>query len=180
MSTMARIFAIAASGFFAVASFQPAQAETTDAYSFTPERHCLFLVEGISSGEEESRILSYECHTDKDSARQAQQASSGTHLMTWYSGQNFQGSSYRIQGTSGPCDRSGYGFSNVGSVWNNRISSFKTYNRCNSVSGYDGFNYARDIYVCVACGSSSGYSEPYVGNVANNRISSLKMWNNWH
>ncbi|MFH8407453.1 hypothetical protein ACH4FX_22065 [Streptomyces sp. NPDC018019] len=98
-------------------------------------------------------------------------AARSTLLMTWYADINYGGASTQIRGNAGPCDSQGYGFAYVGDAWNDRISSFRTFNGCNTQEGYDHRNYGDTIYYCGKCGDDGSF-EPWVGAQANDRISS--------
>ncbi|QUX29365.1 hypothetical protein KGD83_01835 [Nocardiopsis akebiae] len=143
----------------------PAQATVDD-------EHCVLVLDELRHGQEESAVLSYACFPDARSRDRSHQAAADTLLMTWYDLPDFAGGSTQVRGDFGGCDGEGYGIAYVGDDWNDRVSSFRTFNGCNTVSGYHHANYGADAYYCGKCGDS-GFSESYVGSGADNAISSF-------
>jgi hypothetical protein len=132
---------------------------------------CQILLAKIRPGERTSRVLSHRCVTGEQSL--AAPAGS-TQLMTWWEDANFQGDSTKIYGDSGPCDADGYGISWVGIFWNDRISSFETWNNCNYTSAFWDRDYGHP------CQNYTDYEVSYVGDNMNDNISSFFIANGRH
>ncbi|ASU60951.1 hypothetical protein [Nocardiopsis dassonvillei] len=92
--------------------------------------------------------------------------------MTWYDLPDFAGGSTQVRWDFDGCDGEGCGIAYVGDDWNDRVSSFRTFNGCNTVSGYHHANYGADAHYCGKC-DDSGFNESYVGSGADNTISSF-------
>lgn len=165
MSTALRTVTATASAALCLLSVSaPAQASVED-------EHCVLVLDAPQPGREEPAAPSHTCFPDAESRDRSPQAAADTLLMTWYDLPDFAGASTQVRGRSGGCDREGYGIAYVGDDWNDRISSFRTFNGCNTVSGYHHANYGADAYYCGKCGDS-GFNASYVGSGADNRISS--------
>ena len=100
---------------------------------------------------------------------------SGTLLMTWYADANYGGANTQIVQYSGPCDSTGYGIRYVGDSWNDKISSFKTFNNCNTVTAYTNSNYGGTAKTWSNPGAS-GVNVPWVGTDMNDKISSFRVY----
>lgn len=139
--------------------------------------YCSIVLDKIQPGQTQSRVLSYTC-AESEVARDSLTASTTVLLMTWYKDANFSGSSTTINGCCGPCDAAGYGIQNVGSSWNDVISSFKSFNNCNRVRGYADINYGgtgatwQDL---SGIGVTPALSVSFVGSTMNDRISSFLL-----
>lgn len=133
-------------------------------------RNCVIVLDELQPGQTTSRVLSHTCTTGAASAKVQPASIQSTLLMTWYADANEGGASTQIRGSSGGCDASGYGFAYVGDDWNDRISSYRLFGTCNSISGYDNSNYGSQIYYCGIC---TGDNIPWS---ANDRISSMWVW----
>lgn len=140
--------------------------------------HCTILLEKIHPGHTESRVLSYECAETQVEA-DALPAAASTLLMTWYKDIRFGGDSVPIRGVDGPCDASGYGFSDINADgWNDSISSFKGWNRCNRAVAYDHKNYgdpAQNYAQRPGANGEALYID-WVGAALNDKISSIRTW----
>ncbi|MCS0635049.1 hypothetical protein NX801_05130 [Streptomyces sp. LP05-1] len=168
-SARSRFTAVLASAAFLLPT---ATAQAAQSAPAAPARHCVVVLDQLRPGESASRVLSRDCATGTEAPAPTGRAAAATLLMTWYADIDYGGDSTQIRGSYGGCNAEGYGFAYVGDAWNDRISSFKTFNSCDTVSGYDHANYGLDVYYCGRCGSGGTFSEPYVGNNANDRISS--------
>jgi hypothetical protein len=151
------------------------------------EPRCVLFLESLKPDQQQSKIVSIKCAPEGETLHAA---ASGTLLMTWYEDANFGGWSTQIRGNDGPCDSAGYGIPNLANdfivggplqepfpgFWNDRISSFKAWNRCTTVDAYSDSNWG---------GNQRRWSDPnsfgiavnYVGDVLNDQISSF--WIRW-
>lgn len=124
-------------------------------------RHCVITLRGDDSP-----------LTRCGAAARTRAARSGTLLMTWYADSGFTGDSTDIRDGAGLCDAAGYGISDIGAFlgpgWNNAISSFRTFNNCAVIQGFDGSAYGGDNHTWLG-------DQKYVGDEWNDRISSLLM-----
>ena len=64
-----------------------------------------------------------------------------TLLMTWHEAAVSGGASTAVMGSGGPCDVSGYGFAYVGDRWNDRIRSYRVFNKCTYSASWDHANW---------------------------------------
>ena len=64
-----------------------------------------------------------------------------TLLMVWYEGFNYGGASTKIYGAGGQCDTGGYGIAWVGHPWNDRIRSYKWFNKCIYSAAWEHINW---------------------------------------
>ncbi|MDR7275998.1 hypothetical protein [Catenuloplanes atrovinosus] len=138
----------------------------------TGEEHCVVVLDKLRPGETTSRVVSRQCADTPEAARQKHQeayagAAAATLLLTLYADINYGGASTVLEGNAGACDTAGYGFRDLGS-WRNRISSFKRFNWCQRVQGFDLVNYGGAAY------GPWTTDTPWVGSAANDRIDSLQ------
>jgi hypothetical protein len=105
-------------------------------------QNCQVLLGKAKSAAEGSPIISMECARDGE---HLVAPASSTLLAIAFEGYNFGGGSLRINGSDGPCDRAGYGFRNVGQIynpgtnpgyWNDRIRSWRVFNQCDYSSAF--------------------------------------------
>ncbi|HET8843015.1 MAG TPA: hypothetical protein VFN35_16245 [Ktedonobacteraceae bacterium] len=135
------------------------------------EQHCEILLAKLLPGETTSRVLSQHC-----AAREQDLAPlSGTLIMTWYNDANYLGSSTSVR-VSDACDSLGWGISDVG-TWT-KISSFKTWNLCNTVAAFTNTNYGGTE--CGFWSSPGSFSNPalqvsYVGSACNDKMRSFLL-----
>ncbi|MCG3040032.1 hypothetical protein L7D48_05525 [Streptomyces sp. S1A] len=134
-------------------------------------KQCIIVLEPLEPGQTDSEVETRTCSTGADFAAKSDIAAQSTLLMTWYANSNYGGVSTQIRGKAGPCDSSGYGFRCVGDAWNDRISSFRTFNYCNAVEEYRHANYGGIMFYLSNPGSS-GLSESYLGS-GSNQVSSF-------
>jgi hypothetical protein len=111
-------------------------------------QHCVIVAAPLEPGQTVSRVLSHVCADTPASAQRLSESANprlaSTLLLVLYENIRYNtdsaGASTQLRGSAGPCDTEGYGFGNLGS-WGNRISSFKRFNWCQRVAGYDYINY---------------------------------------
>ncbi len=138
---------------------------TQTAHAAPPATHCLIVLDRLHPGEQSSRVLSRHCVQ----ANQPLVAPAGsTHLMRWWADAGYRGDFTDVDGSSGPCDSTGYGFNYVGDGWNDRISSFQVFNNCTFTRAYSDADYGG---VCQAYSGDTSY----VGYALNDAISSLRI-----
>lgn len=103
-------------------------------------------------------------------AAETRAARSGTLLTTWYEDVDYGGDSTDIRNAGGPCDAAGFGVSDIGGFlgpgWDDSISSFRTFDSCVVVQGFESSEYGGASHVWVG-------DQSYVGDDWNDRISSL-------
>jgi predicted nucleic acid-binding Zn ribbon protein len=162
--------AVAAAGALALlVTATPAQAGA-HTRAPTDARHCVVVLAPLEAGETTSRVLSEECAATPEAAQRRSAAATGTLastlLLVLYADINYGGASTRLEGAYGACDTAGYGFSDLG-TWRNRISSFKRFNWCQRVAGYDNVNYGGALLGVWTADT------PWVGSGANDRIDSI-------
>lgn len=87
-------------------------------------------------------------------------------LLTWYDNVNYGDPHIDVYGIYGPCDRYGYGISDVGAGWAARISSFEVYGSCMYTDVWDQTDYRGDWTVYTG-------DVAWVGSVWNDRIRSM-------
>ena len=157
-------------GLVLVTSAAPHRAAAADPAPQRAEQHCVVVLDKLQPGATSSRVVSRRCADSPEAAQLSSAADvapqATTLLLVLYQDLNYGGPSTRIEGSAGPCDTAGYGFSNLGS-WRNRISSFKRFNWCQRVQGFDAVNYG---------GGSLGVwtaDTSWVGASANDRIDSI-------
>lgn len=116
-------------------------------------QECVAVVAPLRPGERVSEVESYQC-ASKD--HPLAEPAGRTLIMTWYNDDQYRGGggSTRVYGRYGPCDSEGYGINYVGKDWNDKITSFKVWNRCTYTRAYTDANYG-------------GKCQAYVGNVPN-------------
>lgn len=137
------------------------------------EQHCVILLAKRLSGELTSRVLSQQC-----AAREQDLAplTGTTLIMTWYENLNYGGTTTDIR-VSAPCDSGGWGISDVHN-WKG-ISSFKTWNLCNTVEAFTNTNYGgTECGFWTNPGSTArpALSVSYVGTPCNDKIRSFITW----
>lgn len=141
---------------------------TAAAAAPAPQRlpECVIVLAKLKPGEKFSRVISKECARDK---KYLSTARASTLLMTLYEHRDYLGQTTQIRGDGGPCDREGYGFRSLGWLWNDVVSSFKTWNGCQYTTAYTNTNYGgeEDYYWT--------YTVPYVGDRMNDRIESIRV-----
>jgi len=139
-------------------------------------RYCVVVIDKLKPGEADSKVLAKKCAATPAARAALAAPLEGTLLMTWYVDAYYGGGNTEIRSYGGPCDREGYGISDVNDGWgpwgwNDTISSFKTWNNCHDVTAYENINYG---------GSAWGYNGnvDYVGDWANDKISSflIRSW----
>ncbi len=98
-----------------------------------------------------------------------------TTIARFYDGTGYTGATFTVAHQNGPCTTTyadtDYWYVELGSFgWNNRISSVRTYNRCD-IKLYDGTNFSGAVSVWIDASSNlSG-----IGTGWNNRASSVKF-----
>jgi hypothetical protein len=133
-------------------------------------QQCVIVLDELQPGQTSSRVLSHTCTTGTQADKAHPAGAQDTLLMTWYADSDFNGASTQVRGDDGGCDSSGYGIAYVGDDWNDRISSWKLWGTCNSVTLYDNRNYGASIDYCGRCSGSN------VALSANDRTSSMWIW----
>lgn len=134
-------------------------------------KHCNIVLEPLRDGETVSKIKSKECF-DTFAERQAR-IGNDTLLMIWYDNINYNvhesDDSTTVEGTD-PCDREGYGISDVPFAWDWTISSYKVFNNCNKSTIFTEENYK---------GAPANFTGnvPYVGYTHNDDVESIRIWN---
>ena len=138
---------------------------------------CRITLAKLAPGETQSRVLAHTCAASPgELANAAVVPAASVLLMTWYQDINFGGPSAQLFGSAGPCDAEGYGFSNVGTAWNDRISSFKAFNNCNRAVAFTNINFGGTSATYVNAGGvghTPALSVGFVGTAMNDKISSF-------
>jgi hypothetical protein len=138
-------------------------------------KSCTTYLAKLRPGERISQVLATRC----EAGGRVVSASSvvpdfclvGTKLITWYVDANYRGNDYTIVGCSGPCDHSGYGINYVGAEWNDKISSFQTFNHCNETVAYVDAN-----RTCAqGCQIFDTNNVSWIGSYMNDRTSSFQL-----
>lgn len=124
----------------AVLGVAPAASANASTPSSSPP-NCVMVLGKVTAASHNAPIVSYTCGSDTNSAVSPDCVFNCTLLMTWYSQSNYQGSSTTVYENFGPCDQSGYGISYVGDSWNDRIHSWKVFNKCYYSSDFKDSNY---------------------------------------
>jgi hypothetical protein len=145
-------------------------------------QHCAIVVAKAQPGQAASDVISRECaDSEGDLERHGRFSSSRVLIMTWYSDAGFSGESEKIYGDEGPCDDLGYGIPNVGVYddiqwpfggWNDRISSFKTWNYCNHATAHQHENWGGREETWHDP-DAAGLGVEYVGDSMNDQITSF-------
>lgn len=144
-------------------------------------QHCFVLIDKLQPGETTSNVVEQGCSADEAEANTFAAADDRTLIMTWYSDANYEGDSTKVYGKAGECDDAGYGIPNVGvwddlewpfGGWNDRISSFKTWNYCNHAAAYQHENYGGRCDDWYDPGVA-GLGIDYVGDNMNDMITSF-------
>jgi hypothetical protein len=138
-----------------IATFTVAAVGTAAAASPAAQPTSCQMVIGKGAPGALSPVLSYECAAPGERLVAPAVA---TLLMTWYKGKSFTGDSTSIYGYYGPCDYYGYGVSNVGSGWNDKINSWKVFNSCSHSSDFQNINYGGS---CGTYSGNVGTRDPY-------------------
>lgn len=148
---------------FAVGTFTSTFAGA--AHAATQGEHCLLILAPLQPGETTSHVLSRQCAQGN---QKLVAPASSTHLMRWWADINHTGAFTDVNGSSGPCDSTGYGINYVGDAWNDRISSFQVFNNCTFTRAYANANYG---------GFCQGYNGDidFVGGTLNDHISSFRI-----
>lgn len=141
---------------------------------------CAFVLDPLEPGQELSRVVAQECAADEEDLESTLAGS--TLLMYGFEHANYnEGQSGQVfiwSGSAGPCDTEGYGIRQLGVDpitgfdWNDKLSSFQTFNLCHEVNlfehrQYNAFeNGRRGFYV----GSTR-----YVGDAMNDITTSIHV-----
>jgi hypothetical protein len=137
--------------------------------------HCAVLVDRLRPGETESRILAQQCADTEEELASSPVFAGATVLMIVYVNADYGGSSKVFYGGA-PCDAAGYGVSDVGADFRNRISSFQGFNKCNSITGFMSINYGGSSKPWENRGAST-LAVHWVGSVFNDKLRSFKLRN---
>ncbi|GAB3434964.1 hypothetical protein GCM10027569_86500 [Flindersiella endophytica] len=169
-ATVGMITALAAAtGGTALASSSGSSSQVVDS-----EEHCIVVLDKLKPGQSVSRVAGRYCADSPEAAARLRAANdpspqATTLLLVVYEDANFGGASTRLEGSAGPCDTAGYGISALVPAWRNRITSFKRFNVCQIVTGYDNTNYGGATYGPWRADTAN------VGSAANDHIDSLRL-----
>ena len=128
-----------------------------------PNRICSIVLESLQPGADQSRVREQRCSTGEAPALTT---AATTLIATLYQDDEYEGNSTRIYGVGGPCDSAGYGVHELNENWNDRITSFKVWNKCTWLRGYINKDYGS------SCGQWANGSRN-VGTRFNDKISSF-------
>jgi hypothetical protein len=163
--------ALAASG--APASASAATAGHATARS--AENYCIIEIAKLRPGQATSRVILDECstrHAPGSTLPAGVSTQSLTKLVTFYQNVDYTGASTSVYGSAGPCDVSGYGFSDLRAENSavHGISAYRLYNNCNWASYWWGTNFS---------GAKNGPiqgNNRYVGARWNDHLYSMRVW----
>ncbi|GAA4909071.1 hypothetical protein [Streptomonospora salina] len=141
------------------------------AYADDDTRHCVITLDAVAPGETSSEVVDRDCAPGEEGRRLQRAATASTLIMTWYQDRNYAGDTADIRKSGGPCDSRGYGISDVGFLWHDEISSFKTWNGCTVTRAYEHSDYGGHF------GHYGSDRVVYVGDHINDAISSFRTWN---
>jgi hypothetical protein len=111
----------------------------------TAGESCAVVLAPLQPGQTVSEVLSLTCGTDVTSSTRL--AAAATLLGAEYDGSGFTGGAWFVYGGGASCNAgASYGFASIGG-WDNRISSARTYNGCQS-RHYDGTSYTGSSWLC--------------------------------
>jgi hypothetical protein len=142
------------------------------------DQFCAVLIDKPGPGETTSRILGRECADSEEELDRSGLLIGFTKLMTLYPNADFSGKGDRLDGRSGPCDGEGYGVADVGSLWRNKISSFKGWNQCNFIQGFTNTDYggnSRSWVDRAHADDSPALKVHYVGAPFNDKFQSFLL-----
>ena len=130
MWPLAAIFAFAATLSAPAYAAAPGEKPDKTPQAETPQaRYCVTVIDRLQPGQKDSKVLSRTCSADPAAAPRAGLTSSDL-LAKFWSDVDYKGDWDEVYGDDGPCDGTGYGFSDVTDIFDGEISSYELFSGC--------------------------------------------------